>query len=272
MNTPRKPPPPPPGGRPLAEAKPPAADRFSISAGLVKGAERVGLYGTGGIGKTTLLSLAPSPVLLDIGTGSGHMDVPRVGGIDTWQDMMDCLNSDVLDDYATIGIDDLSKAEEMSIAHVISHVPHEKGKSVNCIEDYGWGKGLGHNYDNFLHLFAACDRHIRAGRNVLLVAHDCTASVPNPGGEDYIRYEPHLQAPSSGKNSIRERFIQWCDHLLFIGYDVYSEDGKGRGSGTRTIYTQEMPTHRAKSRTVQGSFPFAGPDDGAIWDLILGGK
>ena len=47
------------------------------------------------------------------------------------------------------------------------------------------------------------DRHSRAGRNIILLAHEFIATVPNPAGEDWIRYEPRLQNPASGKASIR---------------------------------------------------------------------
>jgi len=92
------------------------------------------------------------------------------------------------------------------------------------------------------------DTHYKAGINVVLICHDCTTNVPNPSGDDFIRYEPRMQSPTSGKNSIRSLLKEWADHLLFIGYDVSVKDGKGEGSGTRTIYPAEMPTHLAKSR------------------------
>ena len=75
--------------------------------------------------------------------------------------------------------------------------------------------------------------------------------MPNPRGEDWLRWEPRLQNPSSGKASIRLRLREWLDHLLFIGYDIEcskQSGGKAQGHGTRTIYPQEMPWCMAKSR------------------------
>ena len=107
------------------------------------------------------------------------------------------------------------------------------------------------------------------GDMAYLTCPDCR--MPNPVGDDFIRYEPHLQAPKSGKASTRNRVIQWADHVLFVGYDVIAKDGKGRGAGTRTIFTDELPDHIAKSRSVHAALPFTSPEDGAIWDLIFGG-
>ena len=139
------------------------------------------------------------------------------------------------------------------------------------IEAYGYGKGYGYVFDTFLPLLADLDRHSRAGRNVCLIAHDCTSTVPNPAGEDWLRYEPRLQSPASGKASIRLRVREWADHVLFVGYDVaVDKDGKGRGAGTRTLYTSELPHCMAKSRSTQEVIP-VDRDGAAVWNKIIVG-
>ncbi len=101
------------------------------------------------------------------------------------------------------------------------------------------------------------------------IAHECTANVPNPSGEDWIRYEPRLQSPPSGKGSIRHRVKEWCDHLLFIGFDVHVDsDGKGQGAGTRTIHPVEYPTHWAKSRELAEPIPYY-RNDAELWRQLF---
>jgi hypothetical protein len=166
-------------------------------------------------------------------------------------------------------IDDLTKAEEMATDWVVRNVKHEKGKPINAIEDYGYGKGKGHVYDAFLRLLGDLDSHIRAKRHVVCIAHECTAPVPNPGGEDFIRYEPRLQSPKSGENSIRHRVKEWSDYMLFIGYDTFvNEDGKGTGAGTRTIHFVELPTHWAKTRTISDPLPYT-RGSAALWEQLF---
>lgn len=223
---------------------------------------RVGLFGPGGIGKTTLAATAPGPVgFIDLDDSLpilrpslGELDIRRVSGIAGWQDMRDALHSDGWDDVRTIVIDSATKAEELSLEWTIRNVKHEKdGVVIRRIEDYGFGKGYQHNYETFLTLLSDLDQHVRAGRNVVLICHDCTATVPNPKGEDYIRWEPRLQNPSSGKASIRLRVREWLDHLMYVGYDVECakhHNGKAQGHGSRTIYPTEMPWCMAKSRTL----------------------
>src|SRR5262245_49251093 len=232
MNTQQTAPPPPArrAAPPPREPQPAGAstNRFAVVAGRVAGAQRTLLYGPGGIGKSSLSARAPGVIFLDVENGTRELDVPRVEGIETFADLRACLQSSALDGFKTIVLDSVTKAEELAIAHTLATVPHEKGHLVKSLEAYGFGKGYQHVYDTFLLLLQDLDRQVRAGRNVILIAHDCTADVPNPVGEDFIRFEPHLQAPKSGKASIRNRVIQWADHVLFLGYDVVSEDGKGK--------------------------------------------
>ncbi len=241
---------------------------------------RVLLYGPGGIGKTTLAMQAPGPVaFFDLDDSLGKL-VPhtRNDGVNrladeccsSWDTIRSTLQSPGWDEIRTIVVDTLTKAEEMAVAHTLEHTLQD-GKRCTSIEGYGFGKGYGYVFDTFLPLLGDLDRHARAGRNVILICHDCTSTVPNPAGEDWLRYEPRLQSPNSGKASIRLRVREWADHVLFIGYDVaVDKDGKGRGAGTRTLYTAELPHCMAKSRTCGDVMVVGGCDGGGgVWSQII---
>jgi len=241
---------------------------------------RVGLFGPGGIGKTTLAATAPGPVaFIDLDDSLpilrpslGELDIRRVAGIAGWQDIRDALHSDGWDDVRTIVLDSATTAEELALEWTLRNVRHEKeGVVVRRIEDYGFGKGYQHLYETFLPLLSDLDQHVRAGRNVVLICHDCTATVPNPKGEDYIRWEPRLQNPSSGKASIRLRVREWLDHLLYVGYDVECakhHNGKAQGHGSRTIYPTEMPWCMAKSRALADPVELV-QFDTTLWNKLL---
>lgn len=216
------------------------------------------------------------PLFLDLGDGTRFLDVKRISseqGLSTWDDLRSILHSPTIwKDFNAVVIDDLTKAEELATAWVIANIPHEKGKTVTSIESYGFGKGFTHLYETFLLLLNDLDAHVRAGRQVVCIAHECTAKVPNPSGENFIRYEPRLQSPESGKNSIRHRIKEWTDHLLFVGYDVFvNDDGKAKGSGTRTIYPTELPTHMAKSRDLSEPIPYV-KGSAELWQKLLKGE
>lgn len=272
----------PPVRKPLPPAPPAAPPRRQVQFGKVNGTagHRVVLYGPGGIGKTTLATHAPGPVafidlddslprlLSGLGTYGRPEAILPVTGIETWADLRAALQSDGWDKIKTLVIDSATKAEELAVAATLETVKHEKGHVCRSIEDYGYGKGYQHVFEVFLPLLADLDRHCRAGRNVVLIAHDCTCTVPNPAGEDWLRYEPRLQSPTSGKSSIRLRVREWADHVLFLGYDVaVTKDGKGQGSGTRTLYPAELPHCMGKSRTCGVPMPLV--EGAAIWTEII---
>ncbi|MDD5704950.1 MAG: ATP-binding protein [Kiritimatiellae bacterium] len=261
----------------------PAAARRNVQFGKVAatGGHRVVLYGPGGIGKTTLAAQLPGPVaFIDLDESLPRLhaqfdaaglsgNILPVSGVADWQTLRDALQADGWDSVKSIVIDTATKAEEMAVAFTLANTLMEGGKKAGSVEGYGYGKGYGHVFDTFLPLLADLDRHCRAGRNVVLICHDCTANVPNPAGEDWLRYEPRLQSPTSGKASIRLRVREWADHVLFIGYDVdVGKDGKGRGAGTRTLYTSELPHCMAKSRSTQEVIPVEG-DGAAVWGAVI---
>src|SRR5688572_10475054 len=124
MNAPTKPPPPKRNGAPPpSSASPPAAsavsangDRFQVRTGRRVLPQKVVIYGPGGIGKSTLASLAPNPIFLDIETSTERLDVARLDGIETWADLRAVIQSDRLDGYGTLVLDSATKAEELAVA------------------------------------------------------------------------------------------------------------------------------------------------------------
>ncbi len=248
---------------------------FSVSSGVTRKSHSVVLYGTGGIGKSSLAAsiarVGLNAKFLDMEGGTKDLDVQRVGPITDWASLLSALREPSLwgpDDVVVL--DSATKAQEHCFAHVVANVPMESGKSAKNIEDYGYGKGYRFVQDEFTNLLAALDRHIEAGRSVIMIAHVARANVPNPQGPDYIRFEPDLYHSTTGKSSVRDRVVQWCDHLCFINYDLaVKDDGVAVGAGSRAIYCQEQATFVAKSRTIEGPFKFfRGSAD--LWAAIFG--
>lgn len=244
-----------------------------MSKGRDIAAQRVGLFGTGGIGKTKLATLLSDvgirPLLIDVENGSKFLDAERVGDITTWQELRDVLHDDALiAPYGAVIIDSLTKAEELATEHTLRTVPVDSNGTLAAdVESYGFGKGYVHVHNTFLNILGDLDAIVRAGKHVIVICHDCKAPVPNPGGVDWIRYEHRLSETPKGPT--RSRVFEWCDHFLFIGYDVaVSKEGKGKGSGTRAIYPTEMPTHKAKSRDIADTIVY---DDGSseLWKVLF---
>lgn len=283
MSIAQPPSPPRPKAPPAPKMAPPPArqtehgptGRFSVRRGISASAHKIVVYGPGGVGKSELCSLLKSvdcePLFLDIEGGCHFLDVARCDpSPETWDDLLAVLRDrEALAPFGAVVIDSATKAEELAIAWTLANVPHEKGHVAKSIEGYGFGKGYTHVFETFLQLLGELDAVARSGKHVLMTAHDCTANVPNPAGEDWIRYEPRLQSPGSGKASIRHRVKEWTDHLLYVGFDqIVDKDGKASGGGTRTIYPAEMPTHWAKSRKISEPVPYT-QGDAEIWRKLF---
>jgi hypothetical protein len=252
-------------------AQQPARD-LQISRGINVQAQKIILYGPGGVGKSSLAaSLKDSgidPLFIDFDEGSNFLDVARVVPQTLDETRRILQNREMFQPFGAIVLDSLTKAEEVATAWTLANVPHEKGHAVKSVEGYGFGKGYQHVFETMLMLLGDLDAVARSGKHVVCIAHECVANVPNPQGEDFIRYEPRLQSPASGKSSVRLRVKEWADHLIFIGYDQVIKDGKATGAGTRTIYTTERPTHMAKSRSLDEAFPYQ-LNDLTLWNKLF---
>ncbi len=222
--------------------------------------------GPNGIGPQSLIA----PAHIEDSRGNiQHLDVSRVSGIETWNDMRDALHSQSLwEPGDTVIVDTATAAEELAVAHTIATVKHENGAVVKSIEGYGWGKGYVHVSETFLQLFSDLDCHYRAGRNVIVICHREAKNVPNPAGTDFLQYQPRLQDSSRG--NIRARFQEWCDHLIHLDFDTHvSENGKAVGGSSRTIYPTALATFWAKSRTMADPIVWKNAEDATLWTKLL---
>lgn len=266
---PAPPPPPPlPPQRKSPAATIPTSIGLSLSSELQTVPDRILIYGTGGVGKTTLAAFLPAPVFFDLDGETRKLKVTHdlVSDWQTLRGKLAAFTASPPQGVRTIVIDNISKAEEMAKEYVIATRKTEKGKSVDSIEGFGWGKGWQFVHDEFNGLLADLDRINAKGFIVCLTAHVISTVVPNPSGEDFLRWEPLIYAgDKKGRGSIRDRLKNWADQVIFVSYDVFVEDGKGQGGNTRTIYTAEAPTHIAKSRTKPLSISYDLNDPSAVW-------
>lgn len=262
---------PPPRRNQNLETPATSIDGFQVSSGALIVPQRIGIFGSAGSGKTSLASLlskiGKQPLFLDTDDGSNHMEVQRLEcrNLSSWPRLRAAIHDEALwKNFDTVILDSLTKAEDMASQFVMDQA------GVDALEkvDGGWGKGYRAVYESMLLLLADLDQHIRAGRNVVIVMHDCVTRTANPAGSDYLRFEPRLYA--SEKVSVRSRVKEWLDHLFFIGYDVASKDNKGVGFGSRTIYCREQAWFLAKSRTLRDPIVF-NDGDPELWKQLFQG-
>jgi hypothetical protein len=267
-----------PPQRPAAQAQPrqqaaaPVAS-WSVSNVRAPRGEAVLLHGDAGSGKSTLAAQIQGALFLDLNRGTRELNVSRAlrsDGLDwDFESIRGLVQSLTPDKCRTLVVDTATEAESLAQDWTLRNVSHEKGSPIRRIEDYGFGKGYQHWYDTFLLLLADLDRLLDRSVNVVLIAHSVRATVPNPMGEDYLRFEPRLYAGGKdGKSSTRARVIEWADHVLFLGLDVAAKDRKAIGGTTRTLYAEGSAAWVAKTRKrVDGAVPIE-LGDGSFWRAL----
>lgn len=216
---------------------------LKISNGRIARAQKVVLYGSEGIGKSTLAAMFPNPLFIDTEGGTAHMDVRRIAKPGTWVELMDILNevSMTSDICGSLVIDTADWAEQLAISHVCA-----KYKKAG-LEDFGYGKGHTYLAEEFTPFFRALDRIIGAGIHVVVTAHAKMRKFEQPDEMGaYDRWEMKLS------KQVAPLFKEWCDMLLFLNYQTYvvtteNKSTKAQG-GKRVIYTSHHPCWDAKNR------------------------
>lgn len=218
-----------------------------MALNVIRGRRRVAVravvYGTEGVGKSTLAASFPDAVILDTEDGTNHLDVARIPCAD-WATLKATVSQLGVEKHGfrTVVVDTADWAERALVADVLS----KEGK--RSIEDFGFGKGWVIVGERFAELLQGCDRLIGLGINVVFVAHSVVKRTTPPDQADgWDRYE--LKTSKQVGSLLRE----WCDLLLFATYEtrlLASKDGRTRATGgkSRVMFAERSAAFDAKNR------------------------
>lgn len=216
---------------------------IKIVRGKQRGAVRGVIYGTEGIGKSTLAAQFPKPIVLDTEDGTRHLDVARVHVAD-WKTLTLAIAELAVDPqgFETVVVDSADWAERLLVEWML------KSSGKKSIEDYGFGKGYTLLQEHFGRFLADCDKLVAAGVNVVFVAHATTKRTSPPDmTEGFDRYELKLT------KQVAPILKEWADLLLFANYKIrLVEGGDGRlkatGGKARVMYAERSAAWDAKNR------------------------
>lgn len=229
---------------------------------------RAVIFGRDGVGKSTFCAGAPKCVFVAVESGLDNIDAQTVPTPESWKDMIDFVDALVEDDRCgTIAIDSLDWAEQLCWRHVCE-CGDDKGRKINNIEAFGYGKGYVAALNEWRILLASLTRARASGKHVLLIAHAERKPVKNPSGDDYEAWSIKLNPKAAGL--IRE----WVDVVGFAELDVATleQDGrvKGVSSGKRVLRTQPSAGYDVKTRfTLPHKIPL---DWRAFAEAVASGK
>jgi hypothetical protein len=217
---------------------------LTIHTGKRQEPDRILLYGTEGIGKSTWAAAAPAPVFLDLEGGINHLDVASIdlrhAGL---PDVLDALGSLSTEDHAfrTIVLDTADALEPRIWRDVC-----DRGGKIN-IEAFGYGKGYTLALAQWREIVTMLDRIRDArGLDIVLLAHAQIRTFSNPSGENYDRFEPTVHKAAAAL------LKQWADTVLFACHEEnVRKDGpkaKAIASGRRILHTTHAAAWDAKNR------------------------
>ena len=256
-------------------------DPWSVEAAIEEPAmepPRITIYGTHGVGKTTLAKNMPRPFALFTEPGKAALRIrsfPQVAK--TWEEftkglgrMIQLANSPKRD-FDTGVIDSLDWLQPIVWAETC-----RRNDNAPSIESYGYGKGYMLADEVWSEVFAAFDMLHDAGIMVVLIAHDEVMKFTPPESDPYDRHDIALHRRA------RAMVHEWSDVVAFAHERtslIQKEEGFGkskktitRGGGTigRYLALERRSTHEAKNRyNLPAELPLRN-DDSTANELLAG--
>lgn len=218
----------------------------------------IAIYGTGGIGKTSLASEFPSPLYLFTEGEKPPVDINLSGKkIKTIDDIYAFVGALLNDqhEYKTLIVDSLDAVEPMIWAATCARMGWDSVDSNDKGSPTAFGKGWPEVDKDWLEFLEAMHALSAAGIGVVLLAHDDSRKVKgDPLMDEYHRYEPDLNRRAADliKNGV--------EALLFMSRRVSikqvegafgakpTQKPDGESGAERMIYTDERAGFLAKNR------------------------
>jgi hypothetical protein len=241
----------------------------TIQKGRQQTAPRILLYGSEGVGKSTLGSQTPGAIFVPTEDGLGQIDCHSFPLAKSFEDVISALGALYSEkhDYQTVVIDSLDWLERL----VWDAVCRDYGaKSIEKV-DGGYGKGYVHALPYWRKVLDGVDAlHKEHGMLVLLLAHAKVERFEDPESSAYDRYSPRLHKHAGAL------LTEWVDIVTFATrkFRVEREEAGfnrergiahpvGKDGGERILRTVGGPSCVAKNRySLPAELPLS-------WDALL---
>ena len=216
---------------------------LNIVSGKISRAVKTVIYGTEGVGKSTLASKFPEPLFLDAESGTSQLDVRRVELSGTWEELLSIITEVIMhpDVCRTLVLDTADAAETLCVKYILNKY------NQKSIESFGYGKGYTILAEEWSKLMTSFDACIDKGVNVTLIAHAKQRKIELPeqtGAFDHWEMKLSKQVAPILK--------EWADLLLFCNYKTFvvttDNNSKKAQGGKRVMYTSHNPVYDAKNR------------------------
>lgn len=215
---------------------------------------RLLLYGTEGIGKSTVASEAPAPIFIQTEDGLSEIACDKFPLAQSLEEVVASLTELHTEqhDFQSVVIDSLDWLERLIFDELCRQY------NVPSIEkvDGGYSKGYTHALTHWRQVLSLLNRlRTERGMIVICIAHAKVEKFEDPESAAYDRYSPRLNKHACGL------VCEWADAVLFATRKirVQTEDagfnrkrglafGLGKDGGERVLRTIGGPSCVAKNR------------------------
>jgi len=209
---------------------------------------RMNVYGTDGIGKTTMAAGAPRPILIDAEDGAKYIKMDKFPVCVVYDDVIDAIDELAKQphNYKTVVLDTTDAVERLCQDEV------KQRHNIDSIEKLTYGKGFVESSELFANILRKLEAlSLEKSMHIILLSHVQIRVFSDPEREPYDRYEMNTH------RRISSLIRSWVDFNFFANHEITTvKSGDGfrqttRGvsySDHRYLFTQRTAAYDAKSR------------------------
>lgn len=230
------------------------------------------------MGKTTISSTTPAPLLVPLEVGFAGVTCPRLPMIQDFLSFDGLLDQFVAScqqgqfPFKTLVFDSVTALERMIHEHVLALDPATKTGKTNTMESAHGGYGKAYTLAN-MHFEKVLQKldvlAVNFGINIIFTCHVFSSKVMDPTSGEYDSWDILLHSPKNQKTyGKRELITQWADVIGFLYEPIYVVNSDGKSTMVkgvsqnkgRVLGLSRTPAYTAGNRFgLQGEIPIPPP-------------
>lgn len=208
---------------------------LNVKRGVIDKPKNIILYGTSGVGKSTLCAKVPQVVFADMENGTRYIDCDRVD-VTNYDELVEFMRDVSKSEYQTIVLDSLTALDK------ILYDQNLKELDAKSIDQLHHGLGyvkLKKIWERFIFFMNAINQR---GKNIILIGHSVVGRVMDPTLGEYERHEFFADKRA------KEVLLPFVDACWFLRMQIRIIGETVVSSGDRELVTVDRASNLGKTR------------------------